>query len=280
MLLPPMDRPDEIREFKAFAADRGVFVEYAAGSSILKAVAEGSIRRIFDYAAELGVDTIYSQLADCGARLAQQWGAETTRRKLDDLAATLDALGPAAEAAGFRIALENHIDYRAGEVAGLCSRCASPAIGFAFDTANQLALLDDPVEYFEIVQDRIHGSHIKDAYAVSAPDGADLLWCAPGEGLVDFQALKPGLLKAASRGAHLNLELIATQPWRVPYKTEAFWQCIWNGPPRRDNAILSRIERRIAENRPRYPDGAMELANAETRALKDALSALKSLFAA
>ena len=60
------------------------------------------------------------------------------------------------------LAIENHIDFTAGEILTLIQRVGSKYLGVNFDTGNALRLFEDPVTEAQLLAPHIHATHIKD----------------------------------------------------------------------------------------------------------------------
>ena len=83
----------------------------------------------------------------------------------DHRAALLPMLVRAAEAAageGVVLAIENHLDLFADELAELVERVDSQALGVCFDTANNLRMGEDPVEVARKLIPHTRMTHVKD----------------------------------------------------------------------------------------------------------------------
>lgn len=83
----------------------------------------------------------------------------------DHRAALVPMLERAAEAAageGMVLAIENHLDLYAGELAELIETVQSPSLGVCFDTANNLRMGEDPLEVARILVPHTKMTHVKD----------------------------------------------------------------------------------------------------------------------
>ena len=114
--------------------------------------------------------------------------------QLRKLARMLKEAAKVAEDRGVIIAMENHIDYTAGEILELINNVGSKNLGVNFDTGNALRLFEDPVEEAKILAPYIHATHIKDVSAKrgGSPQEWNFWESVPaGKGLVDI----PGVMK-------------------------------------------------------------------------------------
>lgn len=97
----------------------------------------------------------------------------------------LRAAAPAAEELGIALAVENHQDYTAEELAAIMAEVGSPQIGVCLDTGNSLALLEDPLHTARLLAPFVHQVHLKEYAVLAAPGGFDLTGVALGAGVVD-----------------------------------------------------------------------------------------------
>lgn len=164
------------------------------------------------------------------------------------------------------VAFENHLDYILQEVARILGAVPSPYIGLNFDTGNPLLFLQDPMEYARRFAGRIFSTHLKDAYALPDPDGARIVWCEVGEGLVDVPGIL-GLIRRQDRNVPLNLEYWAQAAHGVPYESEAYWEHLliprWDAQP-----VLDHIKAGLENDRPALSEGDEAGLQDEVRAMR------------
>jgi sugar phosphate isomerase/epimerase len=89
----------------------------------------------------------------------------------DQIRRTVGPLRTAAEAAasvGVALAIENHGDLTAAQLAELLDAAGDPTVGVCFDTANALRVGDDTLEAVGVLAPRIAMVHLKDVEAVRA----------------------------------------------------------------------------------------------------------------
>src|SRR5436309_1234057 len=99
-------------------------------------------------------------------------------------------VGPAEEN-GVVLAMENHIDLLADEMAEIITTVNSPWLGVCLDTGNNLRLFEDPVVVAKTLAPWARATHIKDLGARGGdPKQFDFWPSMPlGEGLVDLPAI-------------------------------------------------------------------------------------------
>jgi sugar phosphate isomerase/epimerase len=123
-----------------------------------------------------------------------------------------------AELHGIRLAVENHKDWTAEEMAVLLKGYASEYLGCCLDSGNNVALLDDPRHTFELLAPFAVSTHIKDMGVDEYSDGFLLSEVPLGTGIIDLKAFV-----AAVTRARISLEMITRDPLKIPCLTEKYW---------------------------------------------------------
>jgi sugar phosphate isomerase/epimerase len=120
------------------------------------------------------------------------------------------------------LAIENHKDWTAGELAAIMKEKSSDYLGVCLDTGNNISLLDNPTDTIETLAPYALSTHFKDMAVEPYADGFLLSEVPLGEGITD---LKRAI--AAVRRAHpktrFTLEMITRNPLRVPCLTDTYW---------------------------------------------------------
>lgn len=135
----------------------------------------------------------------------------------DALLPLLRRAADAAAARGVVLAIENHIDLLADELLELLQTVDSPALGVCLDTANNLRMLEDPVDVARKLAPWARATHIKDIAANTVTKAADprsfAFWPSVplGRGAVDLRAVL-GHLRAAGYQGLLALEIDYLRP--------------------------------------------------------------------
>lgn len=132
--------------------------------------------------------------------LAERAGCRALRLVLDssDAAAAEAAardLLPDLHRAGVALAIENHADLPAADLADLVRRIDDPAVGVCLDTANSIGLLERPEETVEALAPLAVQVHVKDFAVEPAAIGYRVTGRPLGEGWLDLA----GVLGAALR---------------------------------------------------------------------------------
>jgi sugar phosphate isomerase/epimerase len=130
------------------------------------------------------------------------------------------------------LAIENHKDWTADEMAALMKEKASRWLGVCLDTGNNIALLDDPMATVEALAPYAISTHIKDMAVAPYPDGFLLSEMPLGEGMLDMRRIVDTIRRARPE-TRLTLEMITRDPLKVPCLTDAYWATF----PQRNGAI-------------------------------------------
>jgi sugar phosphate isomerase/epimerase len=120
-------------------------------------------------------------------------------RQLDMITENLKHMVEVAEECDVIIAIENHMDYRASEVAEVIERVNSRFLGANFDTANSFAVAEDPVDGAKCLAPYTVMTHLKDFLVQPMSiDGLPKVFGAPlGHGHVDLGTIFDILWKDA-----------------------------------------------------------------------------------
>ena len=136
--------------------------------------------------------------------LAQGLGATLVRLVLDgpdshpsveDAYRVLAAVAPQYEAAGTRLAIENHFLLPSPHLVGLIERLDNPAVGVCLDTANSIACGEWPLETVRQLAPFAFNVHLKDYHIMPHPEGIGVIVSgAPlGDGRQDLPAIKQAI---------------------------------------------------------------------------------------
>jgi sugar phosphate isomerase/epimerase len=120
------------------------------------------------------------------------------------------------------LALENHKDWVADEMAALMKDKSSEYLGVCLDTGNNIALLDDPMMVVEKLAPFTLSTHIKDMGVEPYSDGFLLSELPLGEGILDMRKIVSTIHKARP-DARMTLEMITRNPLEIPCLTEKYW---------------------------------------------------------
>lgn len=113
----------------------------------------------------------------------------------------------AAEAAGVVLAVENHADLRAAQLARLCERIGSPRLAVCFDTANAVRVGDDVLAAADLLAPRIVMAHVKDVRPEGWRDRSGPVSVPLGEGVLPVRMVVERLRSGGARAAGAGLDL-------------------------------------------------------------------------
>jgi sugar phosphate isomerase/epimerase len=138
----------------------------------------------------------------------ERWSVH--KRQLVKMLSSL--IGPAEEH-GVVLAIENHIDLLAEEMADLVSTIDSPWLGVCLDTANNLRLFEDPLMVAKTLAPWARATHIKDVGVLRGNPREFAFWPSVplGKGLVDVPAVID-LLRRARYAGLLAVEIDFLHP--------------------------------------------------------------------
>ncbi len=188
----------ELPKEDASGFERGVQAAKDAGAVCLRTGCLGG-RRYEDF----------SNMAD--------WQAFVTRSK-----GAIDRALPVVTRARMPLAIENHKDWTAQELAALVRARSSEFLGVCLDTGNNIALLDDPMEAIETLAPYTLATHFKDMALQPYADGFQLSEVPLGEGIVDLKRAAAAIQRSQPK-TRFTLEMITRNPLDVPCLTDKYW---------------------------------------------------------
>lgn len=159
--------------------------------------------------------------------------AASFRKFSDEAFASLALAAEVLEAEGspVRLAVENHKDFRAEELASMLGRIGSGRVGVCLDTGNSIALLEDPMEVVEALAPWAFTTHFKDMGVREYERGFLLSEVPLGEGFLDLPRIVR-VLRRARPEIRFNLEMITRDPLKVPCLTPGYWATFEDLPAR------------------------------------------------
>jgi len=178
--------------------DKQIQAAKAAGASIVRAVCLGG-RRYETFATDAEF-AAFVQQSRAKLRLAE----------------------PIVKRHRVRLAIENHKDWRIGEMLDLLKQLASEWVGINLDIGNSIALLEDPLEVVEAYAPLTYTTHFKDMGVRAYDDGFLLSEVPLGEGYLDLAKII-AVCRQANPAVRFNLEMLTRDPLQVPCLTERYW---------------------------------------------------------
>ncbi len=147
---------------------------------------------------------------------------------------------PIIEREPFKIAIENHKDWRVSELLALIARIDSPQFGICVDTGNSIALVEEPQAVVEAYARHAFTTHIKDMGVEEYPAGFRLAEVPLGRGFLDLPKVVE-LLRRANPAIRFNLEMITRDPLDIPCLTSKYWATMSTVPAAELAAMLSTV---------------------------------------
>lgn len=199
----------------------------------------GRFERELKRAREAGAQVFRSYLG--GRRYEEHRSLESFKRYQDRAWDRLTLAEPLLRRHDARLGVENHKDFRAGELAELLGRLGSAHVGCCFDFGNNLALLETPQETLAALSPWLVTTHVKDMAVQTDASGFQMAEVPLGKGLLDLTGLLQACLRANPR-VTFNLEMITRDPLRIPCLEESYWAAL-NDVGGADLAALLRLVR-------------------------------------
>jgi sugar phosphate isomerase/epimerase len=129
---------------------------------------------------------------------------------------------PIIEKHKIKLAVENHKDWKAAELAAIIRDIDSEWLGVTLDFGNNVSLLEDPMEVIRALAPLAFSTHIKDMGVKKYSEGFLLSEVPLGQGIVD---VKEGvkLCRKYNPDITFSLEMITRDPLKIPCMTEGYW---------------------------------------------------------
>ncbi|HVP48678.1 MAG TPA: TIM barrel protein [Bryobacteraceae bacterium] len=156
--------------------------------------------------------------------------------------AAIDRALAIAEREQLPLALENHKDWTAGELASIVKERSSEYLGVCLDTGNNIALLDNPTDTIETLAPYALSTHFKDMAVEPYADGFLLAEVPLGEGIIDLKRAVSAIQRARPK-TRFTLEMITRNPLQVPCLTGKYWATF----PERNGRYLADTLRLVHE---------------------------------
>ena len=147
-----------------------------------------------------------------------------------------------------KLAIENHKDLAAVELAALMREFNSEWLGVTVDTGNNLALLEDPYATVEALAPFALSVHLKDMAVQPHARGFLLSEVVCGQGFLDLPRIAATLRKANPRVC-FNLEMATRDPLLVPCLDDGYFATF----PDRQATHLAAALQRVHAHPPRQP---------------------------
>lgn len=144
------------------------------------------------------------------------------KKFVSDSKAAIARAVPIVERHKIPLAIENHKDWTAVELAGLLREYSSSYLGACLDAGNNIAMLDDPIATVEQLAPFAVSTHVKDMAVSEYGDGFLLAEVPLGEGMLDVAGIVNTIRKARPQ-TRMTLEMMTSHTLKVPCLTEKYW---------------------------------------------------------
>ena len=243
--------PAAIKKLRSRAEQAGMYLEVFIG--LPKKADDEAVENTMAAAKEAGALCV--RAACLGGRRYETFSTLADWRTfMEQSHAAVDRAVRMAEKHKLPLALENHKDWTADEMAALVQKRSSEYFGVCLDTGNNISLLDDPMEVVEKLAPYAISTHVKDMGVEPYADGFLLSEMPFGEGFMDMKRVVETIRRARPK-TRITLEMITRNPLKVPCLTEKYWATF----PDRSGRVLARtlalVREKTREHRLPYLDG-------------------------
>lgn len=151
-----------------------------------------------------------------------------------------------------KLALENHKDWKAAELAQIIQNLSSEWVGVTLDFGNNVSLLEEPMDVIRTLAPFAYSTHVKDM-GVKPFDKGFLLSEVPlGTGIVNLKEAV-ALCQRHNPNVTFSLEMITRDPLAIPCLEDSYW-ATFEHPTAQDLAKILRMVRDRA-----YPSALPEV---------------------
>lgn len=120
-----------------------------------------------------------------------------------------------------KLAVENHKDWTAPELAAAMKSLSSEHVGVTLDFGNSIALTEQPMDVISTLVPYVVSTHVKDMAVEEYQDGFLLSEVPLGKGIVDLDKAFALCVKQNPQ-VKFSLEMITRDPLKVPNLTEEY----------------------------------------------------------
>ena len=200
--------PPFLQEVNAAARERGLYLEYNFSMDMggMGIGIQHDLDEAIATAQSLGSDIVKVSMDLVRPRpLAGSRFHPQVKNQMESFAARLKASASAADAAGIKIAVENHCDSFSDEILWLLDLVNHPAVGACIDTVNALMVMEDPMQAIANLAPRAFTNHFRDDRIEMQRYGFKLTGAAVGEGDIDMKRAYE-IIKNESTMRRINIE--------------------------------------------------------------------------
>jgi len=200
--------PAYLQEVKTAAHEHGLYLEYNFSMDLggMGIGLQHDLDEAIATAENLGADIVKVSMDLVRPRpLAGSRFHPRVKDQMKAFASRLKTSAPAAEAAGIKIAVENHCDSFSEEILWLLDLVNHPAVGACIDTVNALMVMEDPMQAIANLAPRAFTNHFRDDRIEMQRYGFKLTGAAVGEGDIDMQRAYE-IINTQSTMRRINIE--------------------------------------------------------------------------
>lgn len=146
-----------------------------------------------------------------------------------DSIASLQRAEPIVRKHKMKLAIENHKDWRANELADLIKQLDSEWVGVTLDFGNSISLMEDPMEVIKTLVPFVFSTHVKDMAVEEYENGFLLSEVPLGKGYLDLPAMV-SLCRKHNPEVSFSLEMITRDPLEIPCLLPNYWNTFENIP--------------------------------------------------
>jgi sugar phosphate isomerase/epimerase len=121
-----------------------------------------------------------------------------------------------------RLAVENHKDWKAAELAEIIKNLGSEWVGVTLDFGNNLSLLEEPMYVIQTLAPYAFSTHVKDMGVKAYEKGFLLSEVELGKGIVDLKSAVE-LCRKYNPQVTFSLEMITRDPLQIPCLEDNYW---------------------------------------------------------
>jgi sugar phosphate isomerase/epimerase len=201
-------------------------------------------------AKEAGAVAMHAALT--GRRYEQYPTLETFKLHFAQCQKMVSLAEPVLRKHQMKLAVENHKGWRAAEQAEWIKRVGSEWVRVCFDFGNNLALCEDPMQTFQILEPFTIYCHMKDMGVANYEDGFLLSEVVFGDGIVDLRPMVD-TLQRRDPNMIFALEMITRDPLKIPVYKDSYWPTFSDPLSPLPGRDLARVLDIVRKNPPKTP---------------------------
>jgi sugar phosphate isomerase/epimerase len=126
-----------------------------------------------------------------------------------------------------KLAVENHKDWRAPELAAVMKQISSEWVGVTLDFGNSISLMEDPDKVVDQLLPYLFSTHVKDMSFEEYSDGFMMSEVPLGTGMIRLADIFEKCRKQ-NPSVTFNLEMITRDPLAIPCLKDEYWATFSN----------------------------------------------------